>query len=307
MNSLRPQFAETLTKLGHKDPTIFVVVGDISHGLLSDFRSKFPDRYRNIGICEQAMLGVAAGLNVTGFNPVVHTITPFLIERAFEQIKLDFGYQELNCNLVSVGSSFDYSKLGCSHHSYIDSALIASIEGSKVFLPGSKEELDVLFKENYNLPGIKYFRLTENSHSAPGLTLGMGTGQNAVLRRGSSLTIVALGPSLTTALDVSDRLLELGVSAEVLYVNTFKPFDFSSVRDSVAETRRLVTLSEISPIGGLRDLCFQAISGEFQFEAIDFSVGNFVRGYGDYNDLLTVANIAPAQVYEKILRTFSLS
>lgn len=307
MNSLRPQFAETLTKLGHKDPTIFVVVGDISHGLLSDFRSKFPDRYRNIGICEQAMLGVAAGLNVTGFNPVVHTITPFLIERAFEQIKLDFGYQELNCNLVSVGSSFDYSKLGCSHHSYIDSALIASIEGSKVFLPGSKEELDVLFKENYNLPGIKYFRLTENSHSAPGLTLGMGMGQNAVLRRGSSLTIVALGPSLTTALDVSDRLLELGVSAEVLYVNTFKPFDFSSVRDSVAETRRLVTLSEISPIGGLRDLCFQAISGEFQFEAIDFSVGNFVRGYGDYNDLLTVANIAPAQVYEKILRTFSLS
>jgi transketolase len=88
-----------------------VVVGDISHGILSKFRNENPDRYFNIGISEPGMVNVAAGLSASGLIPVIHTIAPFLIERSYEQIKLDFGYQNLPGNFVSVGSSFDYSKL----------------------------------------------------------------------------------------------------------------------------------------------------------------------------------------------------
>lgn len=302
LTSLRPQFANTVSNLGDVDSKLFIIVGDISHGLLADFRNKHPNRYRNIGICEQAMLGVAAGLNYMGFNPVIHTISPFLIERTFEQIKLDFGYQKLDCNLVSVGSSFDYSKLGCSHHSYVDTALIASLEESQVFLPGSKEEFDSVFRENYRIPGVKYFRLTENAHGYDFLTQNMKSGEGRVVRQGDDVTIVALGPSLDTAMDVSEKFSEKGINAEVVYVNSIKPFDFKSVRESVLKTRKLITISEISSIGGIRDLCLQSVSGKFEFSFLDFSVNQFVRGYGSYEDLKSRAGISSQRVYENSIQ-----
>jgi transketolase len=303
MTSLRPQFAETISRIGNKDPNLFVVVGDISHGLLTDFRESNPDRYRNIGICEPAMISVSAGLSATGFNPVIHTIAPFLIERSFEQIKLDFGYQKLDCNLISVGSSFDYTKLGCSHHSYIDVALVASIEGSKVFIPGSKNEFDTLFTNNYQSPGVKYFRLTENGHGFDQLTEKAVAGKNIVIRQGKDLTIVALGPSLNTAIAVAELLDVDGISSEIIYVHSFKPFDGASILESVSKTGGLVTISQLSPAGGLGSLCLEAISGKVLFSYLNFEVGKFVRGYGELDDLLGRADLAPQHIASEVLNS----
>ena len=304
MTSLRPQFAETISRIGKTDKDLFVVVGDISHGLLSEYRQNHPDRYRNIGICEPAMISVAAGLNTAGFNPVVHTIAPFLIERSFEQIKLDFGYQDLSCNLISVGSSFDYVKLGCSHHSYIDVALIASIEGSRVFTPGSKGEFDQLFSENYQSPGVKYFRLTENGHDFEGLTREVRTGKNIVVRSGTDLTIVALGPSLNSAMSVADILEKDGRSVEVIYVHSFKPFDEDSILKSVSKTGFLVTISQLSNVGGLGSLCCDAIAGKILFKNLNFEVSKFIRGYGELDDLLARAEMAPQHIASMVLTKF---
>ena len=143
MNNLRKAFAETMVEVASIDKKIVVIVGDISHGLFEEFRNKFPSRYFNIGILESGMVSVASGINKTGLIPIVHTIAPFLIERSFEQIKLGFGYQELSGNFVSVGSSFDYSKLGCSHHSYYDVSLMAHIPNSQVFLPSSYQQMQL--------------------------------------------------------------------------------------------------------------------------------------------------------------------
>ena len=102
---IREVFAELVFKLGKKDKNLVVMVGDISHGILKKFREKFPERYYNIGICEPSMVNLAAGLSKVGLNPVIHTIAPFLIERSYEQIKLDFAYQKLPVNIVSVGGA----------------------------------------------------------------------------------------------------------------------------------------------------------------------------------------------------------
>ena len=96
MTSLRKAFADSMLKLGDIDKNLVVIVGDISHGILKPFRESYPDRYFNIGISEPAMVNVAAGLSAQGLNPVVHTIAPFLIERSYEQIKLDFAYHLSN-------------------------------------------------------------------------------------------------------------------------------------------------------------------------------------------------------------------
>jgi transketolase len=306
LTSLRPQFAETISRIGNIDPNLFVVVGDISHGLLTEYRENHPARYRNIGICEPAMISVSAGLNAVGFNPVIHTIAPFLIERSFEQIKLDFGYQKLDCNLISVGSSFDYVKLGCSHHSYIDAALIASIEGSKVFVPGSKNEFDKLFSDNYQSSGVKYFRLTENGHGLDELTKDAVTGKNIVVREGKDITIVALGPSLNSAMAVSDLLEKDGLSAEVIYVHSFKPFDPDSIKMSVSKTGTLVTISQLSSVGGLGSLCLEALSGNFLFKHFNFEVNSFIRGYGELDNLLVRAGISVEQIYTRIRNSVSL-
>src|SRR3989338_8781678 len=130
MTSLRDTFTNTLHQVGKEDPNLVVLVGDISHFRLLNFAKDCPGQYYNIGICEPTIVNIAAGLSKVGFHPVVHTISPFIVERSFEQLKLDFGYQKLGGNIVTVGSAFDYSSLGCTHHCYNDFALIKTLQGS---------------------------------------------------------------------------------------------------------------------------------------------------------------------------------
>ena len=109
--SIREQFAETVCTIGKDDNRLIVFVSDISHGIMKNFAEHCPGRYYNIGINEQSMIGISAGLAKLGFHTVSHTISPFIIERAFEQLKLDYCYQKIPGNIVTVGSAFDYSTL----------------------------------------------------------------------------------------------------------------------------------------------------------------------------------------------------
>ena len=143
--TLRSAFADTMLEVGVSDPELVVLVGDISHFILQPFAEACRGRYYNVGICEQTIVSMASGLAHTGFKPVVHTISPFIIERAFEQIKLDFCYQELGGNLITVGSAFDYTTLGCSHYCYDDFALIKSLPKSQIVYPAMPNEFKKLF------------------------------------------------------------------------------------------------------------------------------------------------------------------
>ena len=145
--SLRQQFADTLISLGKEDSGLVVMVGDISHGILKPLAEACPGRYYNIGILEPTMVSMGAGLAAAGLCPVIHTIAPFLIERSFEQIKLDFCYHKLPGNIVTVGSAFDYSNLGCTHHCYGDFALLKTLQRIQICFPASAVEFDQLFRQ----------------------------------------------------------------------------------------------------------------------------------------------------------------
>ena len=159
MKKIREQFADTMLELGKKDPRLVVMVGDISHGILQPYAKACPGRYYNIGICEPTIINMAAGLNKTNLIPVVHTIAPFITERAYEQIKLDFGYQNLSINIVSVGGAFDYSQLGCSHHCYTDVSLMSHFKRGIVVIPGTSFEFHKLFTDAYDNGLINYFKI----------------------------------------------------------------------------------------------------------------------------------------------------
>jgi transketolase len=301
-DNLRLTFAALMEELGALYPESVVIVGDISHGIFSGFREQFPKRYFNIGILEPSMIGIAAGMSRVGLKPVVHTIAPFLIERSFEQIKLDFGYQKLSGCLVSVGGTYDYSQLGVSHHSYSDVSMMMQVESSSVFLPGSSEELRKLFIENFDRPGIKYFRLTENPHGIP-LVLPRILGNSAIVsREGKDITLVTTGPLLNLCHVLADEIQEK-TSVEIVYCPTLKPFDGPTVRQSLNKTRRYVTVEELAGSGGLFELVAKEVSLLPGIIGTGISVQNFIHEYGSYGELQLAAGLSRGPLLEKITET----
>ena len=292
MKKLGQVFAETMHEIGSSDRNMIVMVGDISHGILQPFAKENPDRYFNIGICEPAMVNLAAGFSKVGLNPVVHTIAPFLIERAYEQIKLDFGYQKLNLNLVSVGGSFDYSQLGCSHHCYSDVSLISHLKRGSVVIPGSPIEFEKIFKQIYQDDSINYFRLPEYPHGYEINEDEINFGECVKIKEGSDITIAVTGTQLKNAISVSEKLGEEGMSIEILYFHTIKPFDHQSLRQSVKKTKKLVSLEELSAHDGIFNQCLRSCIGIDGVKYKQMAIDDFIHGYGSYEDLCKKAGLS---------------
>ena len=199
MSTLRNTFADVLHKIGLEDPNLVVLVGDISHFRLQPFAKDCPGRYYNIGICEPAIVNMAAGLSKVGLFPVVHTISPFIVERSFEQLKLDFGYQDLGGNIVTVGSAFDYSQLGCTHHCYSDFGLLKTLPNTHLFYPATTGEFDILFRQSYNRRQLNYFRIPMHGHEMDFPTENIVCGKIIRILEGEDLSLIAVGSQLQTA------------------------------------------------------------------------------------------------------------
>lgn len=285
MKKLRQEFADTMLELGPADPRLVVMVGDISHGILQPFAKACPGRYFNIGICEPTIVNMAAGIAKTGLIPVIHTIAPFIIERAYEQIKLDFGYQKLGVNLISVGSAFDYSQLGCSHHCYADLSLISHFKNSQIFFPSSPLEFNVLFKAAYRNGQINYFRLPEKPHGILLPKEDIQIGKAIRVAAGDALTIVVVGPQLKTAMDASQILKNRGIRPDILYYPVIKPFDAETVKTSVEKTRRVLVIEEASAHDGIFNYVLRATKEINNVAYGQIAISDFVHQYGTYEEL----------------------
>lgn len=161
---MRRAFAESVLDLAAQDDKVVVLIGDISHFLLREFEEQYPDRFYNVGICEQAIVGMAAGLAMEGYRPIVHTIAPFCVERAYEQIKVDLCYQNLDVTIVSVGASLDYAHLGCTHHCYEDVSILRPLPNIDIFVPGTSSEYKKILEDSWANGRAKYFKLNKTQH-----------------------------------------------------------------------------------------------------------------------------------------------
>ncbi|MDH3288410.1 MAG: hypothetical protein OEP48_11905 [Betaproteobacteria bacterium] len=215
---MRRQFKDTVTDLAARDERVVVILGDISHYLFSGFQEKYPTRFYNMGVCENALISVAAGLGAQGFHPFVHTIAPFITERSLEQIKLDMCYNAFGGNILSCGASFDYAWDGATHHCYTDLAILRLLPGMEVIQPGSRKELDTLLRSQYNNGRPTYFKLSDYPHS---IDLEVNFGKGVVMKdSGAELTVVTAGPLLGNVLEACKDL-----PVNLLYFPTIKPID----------------------------------------------------------------------------------
>jgi transketolase len=179
----------------------------------------------DVGIREQLMVGVAGGLALTGLRPIVHTYAPFLIERAFEQVKLDLGHQDVGAVLVSVGASFDWAQGGQTHRAPGDVALLDTLDGWSVHVPGHPDEADAALRYAVASGGRHYLRLsTDGNAAAHAPPQAPRTGRMSLLRSGSAGTVVAVGPLL----DATATAVE-GLDVTLLHASTVRPFDAATL------------------------------------------------------------------------------
>jgi len=157
MINQRQQFPISVLEIMDKDERVVVLLGDIGVFAFQPVFEKYPKRIYNVGICEQSMVGMAAGLAMAGFIPIVHTIEPFLVDRAFEQIKIDFGHQELKGTIIGVDVEPTAPNLGYTHQCKHALDHMSHVQGMKVFAPESPEELDTILKQNYER--LNYIRI----------------------------------------------------------------------------------------------------------------------------------------------------
>ena len=302
MKKLRQEFADTMLEVGLSDSKLVVMVGDISHGILKPYAKACPKRYYNVGICEPTIVSMAAGLNRVGLTPVVHTIAPFITERSYEQIKLGFGYQKLDLNLISVGGSFDYSKLGCSHHCYTDVSLISHLNRGVVVMPGSPIEFNKIFKQIYKNNSINYFRLPEKSHNIDFKSEDIVFGKGIKVKEGKDITISVIGTQLANAVVAAEELKKINISAEVLYFHTIKPFDSKMLRQSVSKTKKLISVEELSAHDGLFNLCLKSSIGIDGMRAEQLAIKDFLHSYGSYEDLCEKAGLTSNNIKKTAIK-----
>jgi transketolase len=287
---MRKQFVRTTEDIMGKDERLVVLLGDISvFGFRKAFE-QFPERIYNIGICEQAMTSMAAGLSKEGLVPVIHSIAPFVVERCFEQIKVDFCYQKLGGNIVSVGGSYDYAALGCTHHCPGDVAILKTLPGMEIVLPGSASEYDQLFRTAYANGHPTYFRLSERNNPQ---SFDVEFGRANVLKKGSLATVVTVGTTLAATLAATQDL-----DVTVLYYTTVAPFDAETLRQNCASKK--IALIEPYYKGTLvQDIVAALAPVPVQIATVGVP-HHFLTNYGHQEEHDKAIGLTPAGIKERI-------
>ena len=232
--TMRDQGAATTLDLLHEDPRVALVLAEISTDRFARALVEFPDRAVNVGIMEATMVGVAAGLAMEGFHPIVHTIAPFLTERPFEQLKLDFGYQGLGGTLLGTGASYDYATEGATHHGTGDVGVLLTIPGVEVLVPGHAAELDALLRATYADGRLTYLRGGAAANERP---MPVAPGSLHVVRRGAGPTIVAVGPMLDRTLAAAE-----GLDVTIAYTASVAPFDLEGLAAVAGDLPHVITV-----------------------------------------------------------------
>jgi len=249
---MRNAFATEMTELANSQPELVLLSGDIGNKLFDRFKEIDVRRFFNCGVAEANMMGVAAGLALSGMRPVVYTITPFTTTRCFEQIRVDVCYHHAPVVIVGTGSGLSYAELGPTHHSLEDMAILRTLPGMRVIAPCDATELRLALRAALKEDGPVYIRIGKKGEPPMHQeTPDFRIGRAIVLRSGKDVVLLAAGTIMSEVVEAADRLAAMGISAEVVSFHTVKPLDTDFLAQANDRFRLLVTVEEHGCIGGL--------------------------------------------------------
>lgn len=305
---MRKTFFETLEKIAKGDRNIFLLTADLGVKFLDSFRSFDPERFIDTGIAESNMIGVAAGLAMSGKNVYCYSIIPFLIMRAFEQIRIDICYNALNVKLLGSGGGLVYGAEGVTHHAIEDIALMRSLPNMAIVAPGDALEAKAVAAASVNYKGPLYIRFARDIdpsiHQEDGFNFEIGKG--IVIKRGKDICLIATGSMLYMVKLIIHNLESKGLSATLVSMHTIKPLDKGLVEECLKDHIAIFTIEEHNIIGGLGSAVCEVVA-ESRFKGIFKRIGipdEYCSDIGRVDYLREKVGLAPENIVNLILGEF---
>jgi len=302
---VRATFFKSLEELYKNDENVFVLTADLGFKLFDSFRTICPERFYDIGVAEANMIGIASGLSLSGRNVYCYSIIPFLVMRAFEQIRVDIAYHNLNVKLIGVGGGFTYGLEGFTHFGLEDWALMRSLPNMTVVVPSDPSEASALARISHEYQGPMYIRLGKtgepmNHSKMPDFKIGKAI----FLGEGKRVAIFAIGNMVHTGKQVISMLTKVGINPTLINMHTLKPLDNGTIMQVALTHEAIFSLEEHNVHCGLGSaiagvLLENGYKGLFKMIGIPDKLENYI---GDADYLRQVYGLSPDQIYERILQ-----
>ena len=247
-------YGEVLTQLGDKYPEIVALTADLASSTkIGRFGKKYPQRFINVGIAENTMFGMAAGLALAGFKPVVSTFAAFASLRCAEQVRTDICYQNLGVKIIATHAGISFGQAGSTHHCTEDIAVMRSFANMTVIVPSDGMETGNAVAAAIEWPGPVYIRIGRGFEPPVNKTpdYGYEIGKAITMCEGKDVTIIACGVGVLQAVRAAEVLGRQGLSARVINMHTIKPIDRDAIIQAVKDTRRIITVEDHNIMGGL--------------------------------------------------------
>lgn len=288
---MRRAFLKRVGEMIQQEPDTTFFTVDIGMWAIRDVLAEYPDRCTNVGIYEDAMFSIAAGMAKRGLIPTIFGIQPYLIERTLEQIKMDLAYQKMGVNVIGTGAAVDYSKYGYSHYCAEDVSLIKMIPGCEFVAPGTAKQFIQLFNQSYRNGHPTFFRISD--HPDVDYDVDVEFGKANVIQKGTKATVIAVSVMLDEVMKVCK-----GQDVTVLYYTTLEPFD----RETLAKNCELGKILIVEPEykGSLLYDVIETFPGRsLRIEQVAFPREIF-RNYGTYEEKMKYYGLTSENIESKL-------
>ncbi len=248
---MRVVFAETLVELAKKDERICFITPDMGYSIIDNFQNTFPNRFFNLGIAEQNVITVAAGMALAGFKPYVYSVIPFIVHRCLEQIRVNIAYPKTDVKIVGIGSGFEYGSAGTTHYGIEDISIIRSLPNMDLYAPGDMYEMAEITKLTAQNNHPTYIRIGRHNHPNMNTDKTIKLGKASIINKGKDVAFIATGNMVHVAKDYADKLKQKGLYPTVISMHTIKPFDAECILELTKRHNLFFTFEEHTIVGGL--------------------------------------------------------
>ena len=258
---MRKALIRTLVELAERDPRVLFLTADLGYTVVEPFAERFPDRFFNVGVAEQNMIGLATGLAEGGFIPYVYSIATFAALRPYEFIRNGPVLQRLPVRIIGVGGGFEYDHAGPTHYALEDVGALRMLPGLQVIVPADSRQCRTALLAVHETPGPAYFRLGKNeAYEVPGLDGRYEAGRAHTVRQGRDALFIAMGPTVALALRAAETLSEQGLQSTVMAVASVNPPPIEDLRAVLSAFPAAVTVEAHYATGGLGSLVCEVVA-----------------------------------------------